>query len=141
MVKYLQHMSVHRGYKYTAQQGFALPTGLITSVVMMIVLLAALNSISSISVSIQNQYYSKLAQLAAESGAAVARACIQASPDGRAQWGKHAISPDRNFDGEPARILPSKFLSGEMACLPQTEIVMEVYERVLHQIMYSILHK
>jgi len=103
-------MSVHRGYKYTAQQGFALPTVLITSVVMMIVLLAALNSISSISVSIQNQYYSKLAQLAAESGAAVARACIQASPDGRAQWGNGVLTPDRNCDGSIRAGSPSNYV-------------------------------
>ena len=56
--------------------GFALPTVLITSVTMMILLLASLNSISSIAVGINNQYYDKLATEAAQSGLAMADACI-----------------------------------------------------------------
>lgn len=57
--------------------GFALPTVIITSVTMMIVLLASLSSLSSITVSIKAQYYEKLARTAAESGAAMAIGCLQ----------------------------------------------------------------
>lgn len=61
MKKITRHLS-----QYTP--GFALPTILIASVVMMAVLLAAVQASVSIRSALDNQYYSKIAQEAAESG-------------------------------------------------------------------------
>lgn len=57
-------------------KGFALPTILIASIVMLMVMLVAVQAASSVSVGLQSQYYNKLASEAAESGLAQARACI-----------------------------------------------------------------
>lgn len=58
------------------QKAFALPTVLITSAVMMIILLVGLSSVSSISVSLNQQYYDKLIQEATDSGLTMAKACM-----------------------------------------------------------------
>ena len=59
------------------RSGFALPTVLIASLTMLIVLLATLSAATSISTALQNQYYIKLSKEAAESGLAMANACIE----------------------------------------------------------------
>ncbi len=66
------------------KQGFALPTVLIASIVMLIVLLAGLTSASSSNVAIRGQYYDQLAKEAADSGVIKAQACID--KDGSANW-------------------------------------------------------
>ena len=59
------------------RSGFALPTVLIASLTMFIVLLATLTAATSVSTAIQNQYDLKLAKEAAESGVAMAKACLE----------------------------------------------------------------
>ncbi len=56
--------------------GFALPTILIASIVMLTVLLVSVTSTTALRVAINNQYYSQLAQLAGEAGTAYAEACL-----------------------------------------------------------------
>jgi hypothetical protein len=56
--------------------GFALPTILIASIVMLTVLLVSVTSTTALRVAINGQYYSQLAQLAGESGTAYATACL-----------------------------------------------------------------
>lgn len=58
------------------KRGFALPTVMIASVVMLIVLLSSLTSTSSVSSSIRSQFYNKLAEDAAEAGLAMAKSCL-----------------------------------------------------------------
>lgn len=65
--------------KKSAQSGFALPTVLIASIVMLIVLLSAVSAASSVRVALDDQYYNKLAMEAAEAGHARAEACLAAS--------------------------------------------------------------
>lgn len=71
--------------KNVLRRGFALPSVLVVSVVMLIVLLAALTQQSSIAASVTHQYYTKLAKLAAESGAMKARTCLRETGY-TAQW-------------------------------------------------------
>lgn len=71
-----------RSHRYL-EKAFALPTILIASVVMIIVMLAAIQSVVSIRIALDNQYYDKLAQEAAESGATMAASCIKA---GNVSW-------------------------------------------------------
>lgn len=59
--------------------GFALPTVLIASVVMLGVLVITAASVSSIRTSMNSQYYQQLAFEAAESGVVAARMCLEQS--------------------------------------------------------------
>ena len=59
--------------------GFALPTVLIASIVMLAVLLGAVVSTSAVRVSLNSQYYNQMARLAGEAGLAYANACLKNS--------------------------------------------------------------
>lgn len=58
-------------------KGFALPTVLITSVVMLLMLLAGLVTTSSANTAVRGQYYDQLAKEAAESGISLMIGCIR----------------------------------------------------------------
>ena len=60
-------------------KGFALPTVLITSIIMMSVLLVGLGTISSTSEALRTQYETQLNREASEAGMAKATACIKAN--------------------------------------------------------------
>lgn len=59
------------------RSGFALPTILIASVVMMIVLLSSVIATAGVRNAIMVQQYERMAQLAGEAGAAYAQSCVQ----------------------------------------------------------------
>jgi len=59
------------------QEAFALPTVLIASVVMLIVLLSAVSASSSIRAAIDSQYYNQIAREAVESGLTLATECLR----------------------------------------------------------------
>lgn len=56
--------------------GFALPTVLIASVVMLMVLTVSVSSVVAIRTALQTQYYEQLAKTAGEAGVAYAKACL-----------------------------------------------------------------
>lgn len=66
-----------RSVQHLHQKAFALPTVLIGSVVMIIVMLAAITATVSVSNAINAQYYNKLSLEAGESGTAMAVSCIK----------------------------------------------------------------
>ena len=66
-------------------RGFALPTILIVSIVMLAVLAVAVSSATAIRVAMASQYYNSLAQTAADAGATYANACLD-SNNGVPQW-------------------------------------------------------
>lgn len=76
-------------------RGFALPTVIITSVTMMIVLLASLQALTSITVSIKEQYNQKLLSEAAESGSIFASYCLKEKSN--ATWTQ--LRSETNCDG------------------------------------------
>lgn len=63
----------------SAEGGFALPTVILASVIMLIVLVASVTAVGSITTALASQYYNQLAREAAESGLASATACLRAS--------------------------------------------------------------
>jgi hypothetical protein len=65
--------------------GFALPSVLIASIVMLIVLLAAVTSTAAIRVSLVSQYYNQLSQTASDAGIAYAQYCLGIN-NGVPQW-------------------------------------------------------
>jgi Tfp pilus assembly protein PilV len=78
---------------YNRQNGFALPTILITSVVMLIVLVSAIGAASSVRTALDAQYYSQLAREAAESGIIRAVDCLKSNGYTRT-W---SVSPSFNY--------------------------------------------
>jgi len=62
----------HNGFR----RGFALPTVLIASVILLSILAVAVTSTVTIRTSLKNQYYAQLAQVAGEAGVAYAKACL-----------------------------------------------------------------
>ena len=56
--------------------GFALPTVLIASVVMLTILVVSVSSVAAIRVTLKTQYYEQLAKSAGEAGIAYAKACL-----------------------------------------------------------------
>lgn len=84
--------------------GFALPTVMIVSVVMMIILVTAVQASASVRTALSNQYYNNLASEAAEAGIMFAHACIQ-NQDGYASWNQ--LQPDTNCDGNGINGLPN----------------------------------
>ncbi|MGV9001968.1 MAG: glycine-rich domain-containing protein [Candidatus Saccharimonadaceae bacterium] len=65
---------MHR--KQNSRGGFALPTVLIASVVMLIVLSVSVTSVATVRTALKTQYYEQLAKIAGESGVAYAKACL-----------------------------------------------------------------
>lgn len=59
--------------------GFALPTVVISSLILMIVLVAGLSVANSTRISLQTQYYDQLIREAAEAGTTFAQACLEAN--------------------------------------------------------------
>lgn len=78
--------------------GFALPTILIASVVMITVLVAAASASASVRVALNSQYYNQLAREAAESGLARAKECL-ASNGYVAQWSTKDLYPNTSCSG------------------------------------------
>jgi hypothetical protein len=62
-----------------SQKAFALPTVLIASVVLLIVLAVSVTATATVRETLKAQYYNQLAQVAGEAGVAYAKACLAAS--------------------------------------------------------------
>lgn len=89
----------HKRSMPTVSAGFALPTILISSIVMLIVLLSSVSAASSISSALNDQYYNQLAKIAAESGIARANACLR-SNSYNPQWNDtNKLRPDTTCAG------------------------------------------
>jgi alpha-tubulin suppressor-like RCC1 family protein len=91
-------------------EAFALPTVLIASIVLLTVLLTSVTAVSSIRTALNDQYYKQLANEAAESGIAMAEACLKAN-NYTPTWGAGA-------SGKPLR--PNTGCSGGDACTSGT---------------------
>lgn len=84
------------------QQGFALPTILITSVIMLIVLVSAASAASSVNAALDRDFYKQLAREAAESGVVRAVDCLKDN-NYVAQW----TTSSRLYPGSPCTGEPS----------------------------------
>ncbi|HTJ72993.1 MAG TPA: ricin-type beta-trefoil lectin domain protein [Verrucomicrobiae bacterium] len=81
------------------QEGFALPTILIASVVMLIVLTSAVTATESVRTGLDRQYYDQLAREAAESGLAYAQYCLQNNGYLPSWSNSYPLRPDRDCSG------------------------------------------
>jgi alpha-tubulin suppressor-like RCC1 family protein len=81
--------------------GFALPTILVTSVVMLIVLISAVAAASSVRSGMDDQYYNQLAHEASESGLAKAQGCLQLSASIPTWTNAKPLTPWTDCSGDP----------------------------------------
>lgn len=83
-----------------SRKGFALPTVLIASIVMMIVLVVAVSSVAAVRTALKTQYYEQLAKTAGEAGVALAKACL-AKNNNIPQWtNAKPLTPVSDCTGE-----------------------------------------
>ncbi len=82
-------------------RGFALPTILIGSIVMLIVLVGAVTATTATRTALNEQYYDQLAQAAGDAGVAYAKACLNANAN-TPQWSNaNPLMPNTNCSGAP----------------------------------------
>ena len=115
-----QHLRTDDGHKIIATFGFALPTVLIASIVMLAVLLAAVTSTVAIRNALQSQYYNLLARTASESGAAYAKACLAANSEAPL-WGDNnggkPLMVNTDCSGNVTTSCPSDSISAACAVI------------------------
>lgn len=84
---------------FNRRSGFALPTVVISSLMLMMVLIVAVSATMTIRTGLYAQYYNKLAQEAAESGIEVAESCLLES-DYSVTWSTASpLRPSSNCEG------------------------------------------
>ena len=83
-------------------EGFALPTVILVSVIMLIVLVTSVTAVGSITTSLAGQYYNQLAREAAESGLANASACLRATNYSPTWTDALPLKPNTGCAGENA---------------------------------------
>lgn len=88
-------------HKQKTSHGFALPTILIVSVIMLIVLMASVSAATSIRSAMDAQYYEQLAREAAEAGIARAQGCLQQSASTPTWTNAKPLTPWTNCNGDP----------------------------------------
>lgn len=81
-------------------RGFALPSIMIASVVMLIVLLAAISAVATSRSALDEQYYAKMAREAAESGVRMAEACIRSNSMTVTWTNAKPLKPNTNCNGD-----------------------------------------
>lgn len=87
------------GRQHLKRAGFALPTILIASIVMLTVLLVSVSSTSTVRTALKSQYYEQLAQVAGEAGIAYAEACLNANAN-VPQWSNGSpLKPNTDCTG------------------------------------------
>lgn len=83
----------------TASFGFALPTILIASLIMLTVLLVSITTTSSVRVALLSQHYDELSEKASESGLTYAETCLDAN-NGVSRWSNaKPLRPDTDCTG------------------------------------------
>lgn len=90
----------HKRLNNVIREGFALPTILISSVVMLTILASAVTAVSSLSNALETEYYNQISREATESGVARATDCLKQSPTSTPQWSEVApLRPNTNCNG------------------------------------------
>lgn len=92
----------YRVIQQSTQPGFALPTVLVASLTMLLILATTLVSVSAVAASLRDRSVNILAKEAAESGVVLARACL-AESGGIVTWSDtNPLRPNTNCFGGPA---------------------------------------
>lgn len=94
-IKQRSKFSTHSSFR----SGFALPTVLIASIVMLTVLAVSVSAATSIRTNLKSQYYSQLAQAAGDAGIAYAKACLAANGNIPTWSNANPLRPNTNCAG------------------------------------------
>lgn len=87
--------------KQNYRGGFALPTVLIASVVMLIVLSVSVSSVAAVRTTLKTQYYEQLAKAAGEAGVAYAKACLAKNGNKPLWTDTKPLKPGTDCAGNP----------------------------------------
>lgn len=82
-------------------RGFALPTVLMASIIMLMVLVAAVTSTAAVRVALRTQYYNQLSQQASEAGVVYAKECIKANGGTPGWTDAKPLKPGTDCNGDP----------------------------------------
>lgn len=82
------------------KKGFALPTVLIASVVLLTVLAVSVTATTAARTSLKNQFYAQQAQIAGEAGVAYAKVCLQASGNIPTWTDAKPLTPSTDCNGD-----------------------------------------
>ena len=84
----------------TIKKGFALPTVLISSVVLLLILVTAVSATVAVRTGLQDQRYERMAQLAGEAGTAYGLACLEKN-NGTVTWThEKPLKPNTDCNGD-----------------------------------------
>ena len=87
------------------KRGFALPTVLIASVVMLMVLVTAVSATTAVRSALENQRYTELVKSAAEAGVVLAEACLRISENTVTWSDAQPLKPNTDCNGEEQEAL------------------------------------
>lgn len=91
---------IQRGGALVRKPGFALPTVLLSAVVMLMILVTAVSVTSSVSSGLRDQRYTELASAAADAGTVMATACLNKN-GGQASWtNANPLRPNTDCSGQ-----------------------------------------
>lgn len=106
--------------------GFALPTVLISSIIMLIVMLSAVSSTVAIRVSLNSQYYNRLAQAAGDAGTAYAKACLLRNSNTPTWSTAKPLMPNTDCNGD---LLPG-FTCGDGNALTEARCSVSIRDKM-----------
>jgi microcystin-dependent protein len=90
----------------TIKRGFALPTILTASIVLIMVLVTAVSATVAIRTSLRDQHYTQMAQLAAEAGNAYGAACMESNNDTATWTNDNPLRPNTDCAGNIVSGMP-----------------------------------
>lgn len=98
------------------ERGFALPTVLVSSVIMLMVLVTAVSFTVAVRTSLEQERYNTLAGMAAASGTAFAQTCLEASGNVVTWSDAKPLKPDTDCNGDPAVPARSAYVIEPVDC-------------------------
>jgi len=100
-------------------RGFALPAVLISSIIMLTVLFAAVTSTVAVRASLKSQYYNQLTQTASEAGLTYAKACMAAN-GGAPSWPDRPLMPNTDCSGTVTHVCAVNSTEAECSVVVDT---------------------
>ena len=98
---------------FVGRRGFALPTVLIASIVLLTILAVSVTATAAVRTTLKNQYYSQLAKAAGEAGVVYAKSCL-AQNENEPQWSNaKPLTPATDCAGD---LIGSPTCPGDTAC-------------------------
>lgn len=123
--------------------GFAIPTVLVASIIMLTVLVVAISSVATARVALRDQYYAKLTQFASDAGFNYAYACLDAN-NGIPQWSDDKpLRPNTDCQGNELTQCPENTLDVNCSVLVDgnitTSFTVKYPSKMVDGVAYSVM--